>query len=87
LQTKQDKLREPEEVIKMVRNFISIVSFIIGFGLFTNQATADKAERSPTDLVATISSTAKQRCGWFDNPTPANFYLTDRDGHIMQLAF
>lgn len=23
---------------------------------------------------------AKLRCGWFENPTPANAWLTDRDG-------
>jgi hypothetical protein len=23
---------------------------------------------------------AERRCGWLDNPTPANWWLTDRDG-------
>jgi Protein of unknown function (DUF4087) len=23
---------------------------------------------------------AETRCGWLDNPTPANWYLTDKDG-------
>ena len=36
-------------------------------------------------LAATISQAAPQphrqmRCGWIDNPTPANWWLTDRDG-------
>lgn len=27
-----------------------------------------------------IPELAKVRCGWFENPTPANAWLTDRDG-------
>lgn len=26
------------------------------------------------------SRAAERRCGWIDNPTPANWWLTDRDG-------
>jgi hypothetical protein len=33
-------------------------------------ATAQNANRQPGAL----------RCGWYDNPTPGNHYLTDRDG-------
>lgn len=29
---------------------------------------------------AQAGETAVQRCGWFENPTPANAWLTDRDG-------
>ena len=27
-----------------------------------------------------VQKTAAVRCGWFENPTPANAWLTDRDG-------
>ena len=27
-----------------------------------------------------IERTSAVRCGWFENPTPANAWLTDRDG-------
>lgn len=30
--------------------------------------------------TAAPASTAARRCGWFENPTPANVTLTDRDG-------
>lgn len=31
-------------------------------------------------LGASPLSALETRCGWIDNPTPANWYLTDRDG-------
>ncbi len=33
-------------------------------------------------LIAFFSSSAlgETRCGWIDNPTPGNFWLTDKDG-------
>lgn len=34
-------------------------------------------------LAATTQQTpagAERRCGWLSNPTPANYWLTDRDG-------
>ena len=27
-----------------------------------------------------LPAAAETRCGWLDNPTPANWFLTDRDG-------
>jgi Protein of unknown function (DUF4087) len=30
--------------------------------------------------VAVPGHAAERRCGWIDNPTPANWWLTDRDG-------
>jgi hypothetical protein len=30
--------------------------------------------------AAAPAPVAAQRCGWFENPTPANAWLTDRDG-------
>lgn len=34
----------------------------------------------PLLLAATIAEAAERRCGWYDNPTPGNHWLTDRDG-------
>lgn len=31
-------------------------------------------------ICSTSSHAAERRCGWFENPTPANATLTDRDG-------
>lgn len=31
-------------------------------------------------LAAAPQSGIERRCGWLDNPTPANWWLTDRDG-------
>lgn len=31
-------------------------------------------------LLAPVSAMAEQRCGWLANPTPGNWWLTDRDG-------
>lgn len=31
-------------------------------------------------LLAPAVAQAERRCGWFDNPTPGNLWLHDRDG-------
>lgn len=31
-------------------------------------------------LLAGAAGAAERRCGWFENPTPANYYLVDRAG-------
>jgi len=31
-------------------------------------------------LLAAMPARAEQRCGWIDNPTPANWSLVDREG-------
>jgi len=31
-------------------------------------------------LLAAVPALAERRCGWLENPTPANYWLTDRDG-------
>lgn len=31
-------------------------------------------------LCAVAPAAGATRCGWLDNPTPGNFWLTDRDG-------
>jgi hypothetical protein len=31
-------------------------------------------------LVAAPASGGERRCGWLQNPTPANYWLVDRDG-------
>jgi len=34
-------------------------------------------------LAAAPHSTPVQRCGWLQNPTPANWWLVDRDGEWL----
>ena len=34
-------------------------------------------------LAAASPSATERRCGWLDNPTPANWWLTDRDGEWL----
>jgi len=34
-------------------------------------------------LAAAPQSPTQRRCGWLDNPTPANWWLTDRDGEWL----
>lgn len=31
-------------------------------------------------MIPTIAQASENRCGWFENPTPANAWLIDRDG-------
>lgn len=33
-----------------------------------------------TSRAATASDARQNRCGWFENPTPSNAWLVDRDG-------
>lgn len=36
------------------------------------------------------ANASEKRCGWFDNPTPANAWLTDKDGEwiiAMQMGY
>lgn len=35
---------------------------------------------SSISIFALPSLSAETRCGWLHNPTPANYWLTDRDG-------
>jgi hypothetical protein len=46
---------------------------------------AAKAEAAPSaspppPAVVAVAAEGKRRCGWLANPTPANWWLTDRDG-------
>lgn len=34
-------------------------------------------------LAAAAPGGTERRCGWIDNPTPANWWLTDRDGEWL----
>ena len=34
-------------------------------------------------LAAAPVAKVERRCGWLDNPTPANWWLTDRDGEWL----
>ena len=36
--------------------------------------------------MAAAAPRAETRCGWLHNPTPANFWLTDRDGEWLLSA-
>ncbi len=31
-------------------------------------------------MLLPMAAVAETRCGWFDNPTPANYWLVDADG-------
>ena len=31
-------------------------------------------------LAGATAASAEMRCGWVENPTPGNYYLSDRDG-------
>ena len=46
---------------------------LIAWGGLATGATADAPGQPPTVL----------RCGWFENPTPGNAWLTDRDGQWL----
>jgi Protein of unknown function (DUF4087) len=37
-------------------------------------------------LLASPSFAAENRCGWVENPTPGNYWLTDRDGSFTILT-
>jgi uncharacterized protein DUF4087 len=37
-------------------------------------------------LAAPAQSTPERRCGWLQNPTPANYWLVDRDGEWTIMA-
>ncbi len=37
-------------------------------------------ERPDASRPPATSNVTPLRCGWFDNPTPGNFWLVDRDG-------
>jgi hypothetical protein len=39
---------------------------------------ANAKKSSPTSKFR--KTIGKQRCGWYDNPTPGNFWLTDKNG-------
>ena len=34
----------------------------------------------PAPSIVAVAATGVRRCGWLSNPTPANWWLTDRDG-------
>jgi len=34
-------------------------------------------------LLVTAAPAAERRCGWLHNPTPANYWLIDRDGEWL----
>lgn len=36
--------------------------------------------------IATASSAAENLCGWVQNPTPGNWWLTDKDGDWIMTA-
>ncbi|MBR0664770.1 DUF4087 domain-containing protein [Roseomonas hellenica] len=40
----------------------------------------------PLLLLTAAAEAAERRCGWYDNPTPGNHWLTDRDGQWVLLS-
>lgn len=66
---------------------MSLKPGVLGSTLFLLLAYSCKSAQKSTnegDLASTTpipeSGTFENRCGWIDNPTPANWTLTDRDG-------
>ena len=45
-----------------------------------NQAVAAVPTPAPSTPAAATAAKGARRCGWLVNPTPANWWLTDRDG-------
>lgn len=45
-----------------------------------NDAVAAPATASAPPKAVAASAKGVRRCGWLSNPTPANWWLTDRDG-------
>ena len=47
-----------------------------------SSAPAQAVAEAPAPRPAAVAAVAKgvRRCGWLSNPTPANWWLTDRDG-------
>ncbi len=43
-------------------------------------APAEAASATPPARPAAAAAKGERRCGWLVNPTPANWWLTDRDG-------
>lgn len=37
-------------------------------------------------MAATEASAMERRCGWYENPSPGNHFLTDRDASWMMAA-
>lgn len=64
----------------------SLVAFLcLAAALFffnRNIVTANYAD-DVTPSVTAESIKAETRCGWFSNPTPANAWLTDKDGEWL----
>lgn len=55
--------------MKVTQVILTVLSAVIGVNVFLTQAHA----RSPDAAL-------ELRCGWIENPTPANVWLVDRDG-------
>ena len=47
---------------------------------FAAQKTATATDNSHISSVIETAGRAETRCGWIANPTPANWWLTDKDG-------
>jgi hypothetical protein len=52
-----------------MRNLVAILAVSLPLNMFA----AQKAKTAP-------AAKTENRCGWVDNPTPANWTLTDKDG-------
>jgi hypothetical protein len=49
-------------------------------GNVAKTAVAVPAAATPRPAVVAAAAKGERRCGWLVNPTPANWWLTDRDG-------
>ncbi|HEX8495491.1 MAG TPA: DUF4087 domain-containing protein [Pyrinomonadaceae bacterium] len=61
----------------MMKKLVKLQSIIIGYLLLAAVAFVSGHPGLPVESEATQFET---RCGWLDNPTPANLSLFDRDG-------
>jgi len=60
-----------------MNNMLKLRSIVVVFLILTTVAFAYGQSKKPKPSAVNQFET---RCGWFDNPTPGNFWLYDRDG-------
>lgn len=69
-----------------MKKIIAVIGLIIGGSLlFIDGSVVDARsgindESTVFETVVTNSTADVTRCGWLSNPTPANFWLDDKDG-------
>jgi hypothetical protein len=53
---------------------------LVGLAFVTSLVITHNSQADAKKSTKPIPATAQQRCGWYDNPTPSNFWLTDKEG-------